>query len=304
MQASSIAESFLPSAPPLPPMITNGAVKRALQSQQPMHKMIQGSSPVFIPAARPIKWSQQFWSDSATLPTTNDDKSIYEAPAGPFAKRPWLTDSMNSRFFDKSAMGKAWEAQKHQDFSKDNLDQSYTVTASFFHVILPVLKRRYLAPMDIGKLCASSSPIAKLWSEYQRVCNLNWRPLCAPNPLWQEQLCIDDERVNLRTAMLFHYDMDLATVHHQIGGNHISAHHNSAKILARLQHLLEPKLIEELRRILVNGCPAQLNVEGTSQEFTEMFAYGNHPSLTKNLDKVMVMMNKEDKKDHVLMFPS
>jgi hypothetical protein len=31
---------------------------------------------------------------------------------------------MNPTFFDKSAMGKAWQAQKDQDFGKDNLDQT------------------------------------------------------------------------------------------------------------------------------------------------------------------------------------
>jgi hypothetical protein len=180
----------------------------------------------------------------------------------------------------------------------------YIVTASFFHALLPVLKYGYLAPTDMSKLCASHRLIAKLWSKYQRVCNLDWRPLCTTNPHWQEQQCIDDKRIDLRTAMLFHYDLDLATVHRRIGGNHVGAHRNPAKILARLRHLLEPKVLEELRRILVDGCPAKFNVEGTSQEFAEMLAYGNHPSLTKNLDKVMVTMNKEDKKDHVLTFPA
>jgi hypothetical protein len=38
---------------------------------------------------------------------------------------------MNPQFFTKSAMGKAWEAQKHQSFGKDNLVQVYT-TQFFF----------------------------------------------------------------------------------------------------------------------------------------------------------------------------
>ncbi len=74
---------------------------------------------------------------------------------------------MNPTFFDKSAMGKAWQAQKDQDFGKDNLDQTYIVTASFFHALLPVLKYGYLAPTDMSKLCASHHLIAKLWSKYQ-----------------------------------------------------------------------------------------------------------------------------------------
>jgi hypothetical protein len=35
--------------------------------------------------------------------------------------QPHLTKSMNPRYFDKSAIGKAWQAQKKQTFGKDNL---------------------------------------------------------------------------------------------------------------------------------------------------------------------------------------
>ena len=104
--------------------------------------------------------------------------------------------------------------------------------------------------------------------------------------------------------MLFHFDMDLAAVQRCIGGNHVGAHRDHEALLSRVQHLLPPKLFHELRRVLNDGSPAKFNVEGTQQEFREMFAYGNHPTVEKNLDKVMKTMNKEDCKDHVLTFPA
>jgi hypothetical protein len=61
--------------------------------------------------------------------------------------------------------------------------------------------------------------------------------------------------------------------------------------------------VDKIRRILEYGCPAKFNEEGTHQEFAEMLAYGNHPSLTKHVEKVMKTMNKEDRKDQVLTFP-
>jgi hypothetical protein len=45
---------------------------------------------------------------------------------------------MNPQFFAKSTMGKAWEAQKHQPFGKDNLLQAYTTQPVFFHILLPL----------------------------------------------------------------------------------------------------------------------------------------------------------------------
>jgi hypothetical protein len=63
---------------------------------------------------------------------------------------------MNPGFFDKSAMGKAWEAQKNQTFGKDNILQVYTTEPTFCHIILPVLKRGFLATVDMTIHFASS----------------------------------------------------------------------------------------------------------------------------------------------------
>jgi hypothetical protein len=35
-----------------------------------------------------------------------------------------------------------------------------------------------------------------------------------------------------------------------------------------------------------------------------MLAYRNHPTVSRNREKVMKTMNKEDQKEHVLTFPS
>jgi hypothetical protein len=54
----------------------------------------------------------------------------------------------------------------------------------------------------------------------------------------------------------------------------------------------------------LHGCPAKFNAKGTHPEFLEMLTCGSHPSVMKNVDKVMKTMNKEDWKDHVLTFPT
>ena len=228
--------------------------------------------------------------DSDMLPPFSEPTP--EPTLEPPTKRPRLTDAMKPSFFDRSAMDTAWAAQKNQAFGKDNLDQAYTTEASFFHVLLPVMKSRFLSTRSTRVLCLSHPPIKTLWTEYQRVHALDWTPLCNPNPDWQTQQRIDDHRVDLRMAMLFHYNLDLAAVHRRIGGNHVGAHRDVAKIIKRLKHLLEPELLEELRRVLVNGCPAKFNEEGTRQEFEAMWRYGNHQSVNQNLEKVMATMNK------------
>jgi hypothetical protein len=211
---------------------------------------------------------------------------------------------MNPQFFAKSAMGKAWEAQQAQPFGKDNLSQTYTTEPTLLHVLLPVLKSGFLTPKDKGKLCKSSPPIRKLYQEHKRVRHVDWTPLLQSNPNWQTQMQIDDHRVDMRMALLFHYNMDLAAVQRHLGGNHVGAHRDSKAIVAAARDLLDPTLLEDLRRVLEDGAPAKFNTEGTHAEFEAMRAYGNHPSLEQNLPKVMETMNKEDRKDHVLTFPA
>jgi hypothetical protein len=56
-------------------------------------------------------------------PETNEDVNFT-----PTNKSSNLTDSMHPRYLEKSALAKAWEAQKQQKFGKDSLLQSYNQT--------------------------------------------------------------------------------------------------------------------------------------------------------------------------------
>ena len=309
-QAAASADPLLPSATFMSPSLTNLAVKRILQATIPQRTTPLVPRP---PTARkrPASLSASVpRADDDALPPlldgdeSNDDSDDEDDQPRPPRRKPRLSASTNPQFFAKSAMGKAWQAQKNQKFGKDNLLQSFTTEPAFFHIVLPVLKHGFLAPEDIRNLSRACRPVGKLWHEYLRVKDIDWSPLCAPNPHWQTQERIDPIRVDMRTAMLFHYDMDLAAVQRRIGGNHVGAHRDHGALLRRVQHLLPPKLFDELRRVLNDGSPARFNVEGTQKEFREMLAYGNHPTVEKNLDKVMKTMNKEDRKDHVLTFPA
>jgi hypothetical protein len=123
-----------------------------------------------------------------------------------------------------------------------------------------------------------------------------WLPLCEPNLNWKDQEEIVDTRINMCTAMLFHYNLDLAA-----SGNHITAHWtaNPKIIVQQVEGLLDQKSYDHLQGILIcDGCPNVLNKEAMYKQYLEMYKYGNHKSVEQNLDKVMLIMNKEDRKDH------
>jgi hypothetical protein len=211
---------------------------------------------------------------------------------------------MNPKFFEKSAMGTAWQAQKEQPFGKDNLRQIFSTERVFPHILLPFLKQGFLDTSDMSNLFVAMPSSKKLWSEHERVKDIDWTPLCRPNPNWKEQKVIDDTRVDMRTAMLFHYNLDLAAVQRKIGGNHVGEHRKPEIILSQVQGLLDQKTYEHFKRILCDGCPGVFNEEASYAQYKEMYLYGNHKSVEQNLEKVMLTMNKEDRKDHVLTFPA
>jgi hypothetical protein len=249
------------------PPLTNVAVKRLLaartNTKQPQaHNSFQGA-PSRKPVALQTAPTTEVVTDDMLPPlldgdNSNDDSDddddkgtpLHHSPVRRFPmkqKRPQLTKSMNPRFFEKSLMGKAWKAQKKQPFGKDNLLQTFTTEPVLLHIILPVLKQGFLSTADMRSLLAASSPIDHLWTEYQRVKDLDWSPLCEPNTHWSTRESIDADRVDLRMALLFYYDMDLVAVHRHLGGNHVGAHRNHDNLLAHVEHLLPRKLFRELR---------------------------------------------------------
>jgi hypothetical protein len=166
---------------------------------------------------------------------------------------------MNPKFFNKSAMGTAWQAQKDQPFGKDNLRQVFTTERAFPHLVFPILKEECLDSDDMKNLFTAMSSLQTLWNKYQQVKDINWTPLREHNLNWKDQAAINNTRVNMRTAMLFHYNLDLAAVHWKTGGNHVAAHWtaNPEIILQQVQGVMDQKNYDHLKCMILidNGCP-------------------------------------------------
>jgi hypothetical protein len=84
----------------------------------------------------------------------------------PTKKSPCFTDSMHPRYLEKSALAKAWEAQKKQKFGKDNLLQSYTTKPVFCHEWLFLFKLGFLVCHNLRHLFRALPPSKHLWGEY------------------------------------------------------------------------------------------------------------------------------------------
>lgn len=217
---------------------------------------------------------------------------------------PRLTSSMNPRYFDRSQLPKAYELQKQQQFGKDTVNQSFTCDKSFLHIALHLYKCKYLTRTDFKKVWTAVPITRRLYRDWKRTKNLPFWELRNPNPNWQTQEEIDDKRVDMRMACLFHYNFDLAAVQRFLGGEHVAAHRDPDVILPQVEGLVPPKVYEDFERLLRFGAPAKYNEHGSREQFLEYRDYGNHKSLDQNPDAFRKAMNKEDKRDYVLTLPA
>ena len=217
---------------------------------------------------------------------------------------PRVSRTMNPQYLNKSMIPRAFALQQQQKFGKDNLNQSFTCDKAFPHVILPLYKSKFLTKADLKCLWEVFPPTRRLWTEWKRVKSLPFWELNQPNPNWKDQEKIDPRRVDLRMALLLHYNMDLAAVQRFIGQEHVGAHRDPDVILPRVKHLIPPDMYIHLKRILQFGCPAMFNAHGEREQFLAYRDYGNHPSVSRELEAFRKTMNKEDKREHVLTFPA
>jgi hypothetical protein len=89
-----------------------------------------------------------------------------------------------------------------------------------------------------------------------------------------------------------------------LGGQHIAAYQDPDVILPQVKGLISDKVCDDLECIMHYGAPAQYNKHGSFEQFLEYQDYGNHKSIVQKPAAFCKAMNKEDKCDYVLTFPS
>jgi hypothetical protein len=120
-----------------------------------------------------------------------------------------LTNSMNPEYFNHSRLSMAYELQKQQKFGKDTVNQLFTCNKSLPHVVLPLYKTKFLVKKDLKCLWIVLPITQHLWQDWKQTKKIPFKcfqSLREPHPNWKNQEKIDDKRVDLRLALLLHYD--------------------------------------------------------------------------------------------------
>jgi hypothetical protein len=86
-----------------------------------------------------------------------------------------------------------------------------------------------------------------------------------------------------------------------MGGKYTGQHRDAHSTLAAVRGHVLANDYAHMKRILLDGCPAQLNFEETLSNKIKMIKCGNSKSFNNNINLVLKTMNKENRYSHLIL---
>ena len=96
------------------------------------------------------------------------------------------------------------------------------------------------------------------------------------------------------SACLLHYGMDFRRVIRYCNNEYIGKHRNWDRVHRDLSPHIRKDDMDQIDRILFQGCPAQLQYELPCRHKLQMMRRGNQKTVSENMKEVRATMNKEE----------
>jgi len=117
---------------------------------------------------------------------------------------------------------------------------------------------------------------------------------------YESQTSIQQDRVEMITALLVHCNMDPGLAVSFLGGEFMGEGRDIKGICTVIAPHVQAEDLDLIGRILVHGCPAEFQLTESSESKFEILSRGNQKSFEQNKDIAENTMNKEDKHSHLL----
>jgi hypothetical protein len=106
--------------------------------------------------------------------------------------------------------------------------------------------------------------------------HLDFSHLKKPRLDYSTQECISQDRANLATACLIHYDLHLGMMIRYLKGEYVGESRDVQKIINKVTSFVCETDIVHIKRILTQGCPSHLSL--MKQERTNYLSSGKETS--------------------------
>ena len=197
------------------------------------------------------------------------------------------------------------EILKKSKFGKISRHHSFTSGASFEHILVFILKKKFLKHYDLKNLLKVHPLYNHLNKMISWTKNIDFSDLKNPIQDYANQKSISSTRVKKLLAATLHYDLNIPTVIRYLGGNYTGEYRDVKKTIKILKKSkCDETIISDLKRTLELGCPNKFNAHSPHNNFLDFFRYGNHSSINKNLEQTLKAMNKEDRNQYLIPLPN
>jgi hypothetical protein len=128
---------------------------------------------------------------------------------------------------------------------------------------------------------------------------INFSALLEPRYNYKQQEHIYTSRVKMASTAMIHFGLDPGKFVFFLGVEYTRYTRDVHRILSAVKEHISSEDFAHMRRILLDGCPAELTFEEPLRNKMEMITRGNSKSFNENSELVKKTMNKEDRYSHV-----
>jgi hypothetical protein len=124
--------------------------------------------------------------------------------------------------------------------------------------------------------------------------------LCKPRYNYKQQEKIDPHRIKLASAAMIYFCLDSRKFVRWLGGEYTGHYRDVQTTLDAVESHIMPRDFEHMKRILLDGCPAELMFIEPLDNKLAMLKCGNLKTFKDNPNLVKKAMNKEDQYSHLV----
>ncbi len=174
---------------------------------------------------------------------------------------------------------------------RPSLDKWY-----LYNVITTIIKECQVtfSKEDLANLRLVNKDYGAIVPKVIRWLRIDFTPLRKPWLGYKNQECIDPYIEMASTAMI-HFGLDPGKSVHFLSGEYTGQYRDVWRTLDAVKGRVNTDDYNHIKRILMDGCPAQLTFEAPSSNKLEFISRGNSKNFIANPKLVCKTMNKEDR---------
>ncbi len=185
---------------------------------------------------------------------------------------------------------------------KPSTNKYYRVKELTIYNVVTIVIQEYTAfsKNKLLNIRLLNTNFAKMIPKLKRWLQIDFSMLHEPRLNYESQMQIDPHQVCISNAAMAHIGLDPGRFVQWMGGKYTGQHQDTHSTLAAVRGHVLADDYNHMKRILLYGCPAQLDFKEPLSNKIKMIECGNSKSFHSNTALVLKTMNKEDWYSHLI----